>query len=37
VTERNDGVVYAKIITLAGSKLPVYARQLPVQQDAFAQ
>jgi prepilin-type N-terminal cleavage/methylation domain-containing protein/prepilin-type processing-associated H-X9-DG protein len=32
-----DGTVYAKIITPAGSKLPVYARQLPVSQDAFVQ
>ena len=32
-----DGTVYAKIITPAGSKLPIYARQLPVSQDAFAQ
>jgi prepilin-type N-terminal cleavage/methylation domain-containing protein len=32
-----DGTVYAKIITPAGSKLPGYARQLPVEQDSFAQ
>jgi prepilin-type N-terminal cleavage/methylation domain-containing protein/prepilin-type processing-associated H-X9-DG protein len=32
-----DGTVYAKIITPAGSHLPVYARQFPVSQDAFAQ
>ena len=32
-----DGTVYAKIITPAGSKLPIYARQLPVAQDAFVQ
>ena len=32
-----DGTVYAKIITPGGSKLPIYARQLPVEQDAFAQ
>ena len=32
-----DGTVYAKIITPAGSKLPLYARQLPVEQDAFVQ
>jgi prepilin-type processing-associated H-X9-DG protein len=32
-----DGTVYAKIITPAGSKLPIYARQLPVSQDAFVQ
>ena len=30
-----SGTVYAKIITPAGSKLPIYARQLPVEQDAF--
>jgi prepilin-type processing-associated H-X9-DG protein len=30
-----DGTVYAKIITPAGHKLPIYARQLPVDQDAF--
>jgi prepilin-type N-terminal cleavage/methylation domain-containing protein/prepilin-type processing-associated H-X9-DG protein len=32
-----NGTVYAKIITPAGSKLPLYAKQLPVEQDAFAQ
>lgn len=32
-----DGTVYAKIITPAGGKLPIYARQLPVSQDAFVQ
>jgi prepilin-type N-terminal cleavage/methylation domain-containing protein/prepilin-type processing-associated H-X9-DG protein len=32
-----DGVVYSKIITAAGSRLPPYAKQLPVSQDAFAQ
>jgi prepilin-type processing-associated H-X9-DG protein len=32
-----DGTVYAKILTPAGSKLPIYARQLPVSQDAFVQ
>ncbi len=32
-----NGTVYAKIITPAGSKLPIYARQLPVEQDAFTQ
>jgi prepilin-type N-terminal cleavage/methylation domain-containing protein/prepilin-type processing-associated H-X9-DG protein len=31
-----DGTVYSKIITPAGSKLPLYAKQLPVEQDAFA-
>jgi prepilin-type N-terminal cleavage/methylation domain-containing protein/prepilin-type processing-associated H-X9-DG protein len=32
-----DGTVYAKIITPAGARLPIYARQLPVSQDAFVQ
>jgi prepilin-type N-terminal cleavage/methylation domain-containing protein len=32
-----NGTVYAKIITPAGSRLPVYARQLPLEQDAFTQ
>ena len=32
-----DGIVYSKIITPQGSKLPLFARQLPVSQDAFAQ
>ena len=31
-----DGTVYSKIITPAGSKLPLYLKQLPVEQDAFA-
>ena len=30
-----DGTVYSKIITPAGSKLPVYLKQMPVEQDAF--
>jgi prepilin-type N-terminal cleavage/methylation domain-containing protein/prepilin-type processing-associated H-X9-DG protein len=30
-----DGAVYSKIITPAGSKLPVPYKQLPVNQDAF--
>ena len=30
-----DGTVYSKIITPAGSKLPVYLKQFPVEQDAF--
>jgi hypothetical protein len=30
-----DGTVYAKIITPAGCALPPYARQFPVDQDAF--
>lgn len=31
-----DGTVYAKMITPAGSKLPVAFRQAPLSQDAFA-
>jgi prepilin-type N-terminal cleavage/methylation domain-containing protein/prepilin-type processing-associated H-X9-DG protein len=31
-----DGTVYSKIITPAGSKLPLYCKQMPVAQDAFA-
>jgi prepilin-type N-terminal cleavage/methylation domain-containing protein/prepilin-type processing-associated H-X9-DG protein len=30
-----DGIVYSKIITPAGSKLPLYCKQMPVEQDAF--
>jgi prepilin-type N-terminal cleavage/methylation domain-containing protein len=32
-----DGTVYSKIITPAGSKLPIYCKQMPVEQDAFIQ
>jgi prepilin-type N-terminal cleavage/methylation domain-containing protein/prepilin-type processing-associated H-X9-DG protein len=32
-----DGTVYSKIITPAGSKLPFYCKQLPVNQDSFSQ
>jgi len=32
-----DGVVYSKLLTAAGSRLPPYCRQLPVSQDDFAQ
>jgi len=35
VTNTMDGTVYSKILTPAGSKLPVYCKQLPVEQDAF--
>jgi len=31
-----DGIVYSKLITPAGSKLPSPYKQLPVSQDAFA-
>jgi prepilin-type processing-associated H-X9-DG protein len=37
VTNNIDGTVYSKMITSAGSKLPFYAKQLPLNQDAFAQ
>jgi prepilin-type N-terminal cleavage/methylation domain-containing protein/prepilin-type processing-associated H-X9-DG protein len=30
-----DGTVYSKIITPAGSKLPTYLKQMPVEQDSF--
>ena len=30
-----DGIVYSKILTPDGSKLPIPYRQLPVSQDAF--
>ncbi len=32
-----DGTVYAKIITPAGSKLPIWLKQQPVSQDAYSQ
>lgn len=32
-----DGTVYSKMITSAGSKLPYFVKQLPLNQDAFAQ
>jgi prepilin-type processing-associated H-X9-DG protein len=32
-----DGTVYSKILTPAGSRLPLYAKQMPVSQDDFAQ
>jgi prepilin-type N-terminal cleavage/methylation domain-containing protein/prepilin-type processing-associated H-X9-DG protein len=32
-----DGTVYSKIITPAGSRLPIYAKQMPVNQDSFVQ
>jgi prepilin-type N-terminal cleavage/methylation domain-containing protein/prepilin-type processing-associated H-X9-DG protein len=37
ITNTIDGTVYAKLITPAGTRLPFYAKQLPVNQDAFAQ
>jgi len=30
-----DGTVYSKLITAAGSRLPLYCKQMPVSQDAF--
>jgi prepilin-type N-terminal cleavage/methylation domain-containing protein/prepilin-type processing-associated H-X9-DG protein len=30
-----DGTVYSKLITSAGSRLPLYCKQMPVSQDAF--
>ena len=32
-----DGTVYSKMITSAGSRLPAYCKQMPVNQDAFTQ
>jgi len=32
-----DGTVYSKLITPAGGKLPQYCKQLPVNEDSFAQ
>ena len=37
ITNTIDGTVYSKIITPAGSRLPVYCKQQPVNQDSFAQ
>jgi prepilin-type N-terminal cleavage/methylation domain-containing protein/prepilin-type processing-associated H-X9-DG protein len=36
ITNNIDGTVYAKILTPAGSRLPIYCKQMPVNQDAFA-
>jgi prepilin-type processing-associated H-X9-DG protein len=30
-----DGTVYSKLITSAGTKLPLYCKQMPLSQDAF--
>jgi prepilin-type processing-associated H-X9-DG protein len=35
ITSNIDGTVYAKMITPAGSRLPLYAKQMPLSQDAF--
>jgi prepilin-type N-terminal cleavage/methylation domain-containing protein/prepilin-type processing-associated H-X9-DG protein len=37
ITNTIDGTVYAKILTPAGSRLPLYCKQQPVNQDSFAQ
>jgi prepilin-type N-terminal cleavage/methylation domain-containing protein/prepilin-type processing-associated H-X9-DG protein len=37
ISARIDGTVYSKTLTSAGSRLPSYARELPVSQDAFTQ
>jgi prepilin-type N-terminal cleavage/methylation domain-containing protein/prepilin-type processing-associated H-X9-DG protein len=37
ITATIDGTVYSKILTPAGSRLPVPYKQLPVSQDAYAQ
>jgi len=37
LTAQIDGFVYSKLLTPAGSRLPLYAKQMPVSQDAFAQ
>ncbi len=36
LTNTLDGTVYSKLITPAGSKLPLYCKQMPLSQDAFA-
>lgn len=36
ITNTIDGTVYSKILTPAGSRLPLYCKQLPVNQDSFA-
>ena len=36
VSNTIDGTVYSKLITPAGSKLPSYCKQLPVNEDSFA-
>ncbi len=36
ITNTIDGTVYSKLITPAGSKLPLYCKQMPLSQDAFA-
>jgi prepilin-type N-terminal cleavage/methylation domain-containing protein/prepilin-type processing-associated H-X9-DG protein len=36
ITNTIDGTVYSKLITPAGSRLPLFCKQMPVSQDAFA-
>jgi prepilin-type N-terminal cleavage/methylation domain-containing protein/prepilin-type processing-associated H-X9-DG protein len=36
LTNTIDGTVYSKVLTPAGSRLPLYCKQLPVSQDAYA-
>jgi prepilin-type N-terminal cleavage/methylation domain-containing protein/prepilin-type processing-associated H-X9-DG protein len=36
VSNTVDGTVYSKLITPSGSRLPFYAKQMPLSQDAFA-
>jgi prepilin-type processing-associated H-X9-DG protein len=35
ISQTIDGTVYSKIITPAGSRLPIYAKQMPLNQDSF--
>jgi prepilin-type N-terminal cleavage/methylation domain-containing protein/prepilin-type processing-associated H-X9-DG protein len=35
IRETLDGTVYSKMLTKAGARLPAYAKQLPLNQDAF--
>jgi prepilin-type processing-associated H-X9-DG protein len=37
ITNTIDGTVYSKILTPGGSRLPIYCKQQPVNQDAYAQ
>ncbi len=37
ITNTIDGTVYSKIITPAGCRLPLYCKQMPVNQDSYAQ
>ena len=36
ITNTIDGTVYSKILTPAGSRLPLYCKQMPVNQDSYA-